>query len=347
MRFVRVAPGTPWLWGRRPFVALLAEAAARLGGRLELEETYGHVGRYRPPGGGGPRPIFGNALGLNAEAAAMLAADKDYTARLLGGAGIAAPEGRLLFSPGYIARMALKNAAVAEGLAGPEAAGEVAAALGTPLVVKPNAGSEGRGVEVVRTAEELAAAVEAGFATDDKLRLERFVPGEDLRVTVLDGAARLAYRRVPPFVVGDGKRSVAALARAELADLAARHRGAKLSLRDPRIARALAAQGVAMADVVARGARVRLLDSANLSAGGRMEDLSTDLPEAVAALAVRAAGLVGLRLAGVDLRGPDPARSAADLQVLEVNAAPGLDYYASAGPAERERALALLEDALR
>jgi glutathione synthase/RimK-type ligase-like ATP-grasp enzyme len=91
---------------------------------------------------------------------------------------------------------------------------------------------------------------------------------------------------------------------------------------------------------------VRLLDSANLSTGGQMEDLTGRLPEAAERLALRAAAALGLRLAGVDLIAPDIAIGIDGAHVLEVNSAPGLDYYAAHGPAQHDRARALVIDAL-
>jgi len=342
---VRVAPGAAWLAGRRAFLHLLAEAAEALGGWLEMEAVFGHVGRYFAPSGA-VRPIFGNALGLNPEAAAMLAADKDYTARLLAAEGIAAPQGMVLFSDAYRARMALKNRAVAEALPALAEAEGFAARLGFPVIVKPNTGSEGRGVHRPATPDDLRADLAALFETDDRVRLEACVPGQDTRVTVLDGAVRLAYRRLPPAVTGDGRSTLAALIARALERLAAEHRGPKLSPADPRIARALAAQGWAAGDVPPEGVQVRLLESANLSTGGRMEDLTGRLPPEAEALALRAVRALGLRLAGVDILSPDLAAGVEGAVVLEVNAAPGLDYYASHGAEQWERARALVTEAL-
>ena len=50
--------------------------------------------------------IFGKSLGLNPDAAAALAADKDYTARWLSAEDLPTPPGQLVFSAAYRARMA-------------------------------------------------------------------------------------------------------------------------------------------------------------------------------------------------------------------------------------------------
>ncbi|MEM0935880.1 MAG: hypothetical protein AAF865_16750 [Pseudomonadota bacterium] len=345
MRLVPVTPGAAWLAERRPFVHLLAEAAAALGGTLELDEAFGHLGRYRGPDGCA-RPLFGNALGLNPEAAAMLAADKDYTARLLAAEGIATPDGIILFSPRYHARMALKNEAVAAALPKPADAEAFAAQVGYPVILKPNSGSEGRGVMHIETEEELRRDLDTLFGSDDRVRLEAYAAGQDTRLTVLDGRVQLAYRRLPPAVTGDGRRTLRQLAEDALGALARTHRGAKLSPEDPRIARAFQRQGLTWNTVPKAGRVVELLESANLSVGGRMEDLTGALPPEVDALAQRAVEQLGLRLAGVDIRSLDVVAGVEGAVVLEVNAAPGLDYYASHGPEQWERARQLLIDAL-
>ena len=337
-----VNPGDPWLAGRRPFVRLLAEATARLGGVLELDGAYGHVGRFTPAGGGPARPIFGNALGLNADAAAALSADKSHTADRLAAAGLPVPAGLIVFSPAYAARMRLKNAAVAATLGGVDKVVHWAAQAGYPVIAKPNSGSEGRGVHLAGGPDDLRADLAELFTSDDRVRVEALVPGADVRVVVLDGAVRMAYRRAPPVVVGDGRTTVAALAQAALAEAAARARGPKLDLADPRIGRALAAQGLRLGDVPSDGAAVRLLSSANLSVGGGMDDLTETLPGDAADLALKAAAEIGLRLAGVDLRLGDGGAPV----VLEVNSAPGLDGYASHGPAHWARAVDLVVEAL-
>lgn len=339
-----VAPDAAWLAGRRAHVRLLVEAAAALGGRIELEERFGYLGRYHPPAGP-PRPLFGQALGVNADAAVLIAADKDYTARLLASEGIATPAGRVVFAPRYAARIRLQDTTVAAGLAGVEAALSFAEERGYPVIVKPNEGSLGRGVALCEGPETLRAELARGFEADDKLRVEAYLAGAEARVVVFDGRVRLAYARRPPGVTGDGQGSVAELARAAMAGWARTARGEKIALDDPRVARCLARQGLALDAVPERGRAVRLLDSANLSLGGALDDLTGRLPPETEALALRAAAALGLRLAGVDLIAPDLA-CASGVHVLEVNGTPGVDYYAEHAPEAWARARALIADAL-
>jgi D-alanine-D-alanine ligase-like ATP-grasp enzyme len=112
------------------------------------------------------------------------------------------------------------------------------------------------------------------------------------------------------------------------------------------VARTLAAQGLSPDAVPPAGQPVRVLANANLSTGGRLEDLTGRLPADAERLAVRAAGAVGLRLAGVDLLAPDLLARPEEAVILEVNGSPGLDYYAAESPAHWARARDLLAELL-
>ena len=59
------------------------------------------------------------------------------------------------------------------------------------------------------------------------------------------------------------------------------------------------------------------------------ESVLHEIGEALVADVARAAELVGVRLAGIDVITPDPRRSLADAGgvILEVNATPGLHYH--------------------
>lgn len=330
----------------RPFVRLLHEAAAQLGGQIALDGDYAHVGRYTGPDGR-VRTLFGNALGVNGDGAAALATDKTHASHVLRAAGLPVPEGVVVFSSHLRHEMGLRNARVAAAMPGPEAAQALAGRWGYPLIVKPNNGSQGHDVSLVTTPEELSADLARLLPREGRVRVETFVPGADTRVVVLDGQVRLAYERRPLSVTGDGQRPVAALIGAALADLARLHRGAKIAADDPRIDRSLAAQGVCRATIPAPGRVLRLIENANLSTGGRARDVTGHLPPASEALALRAAAALGLRLAGVDILAPDLTTGTEGAVVLEVNGSPGFDYYAGTGPAEWARARAVVMDALR
>jgi D-alanine-D-alanine ligase len=62
----------------------------------------------------------------------------------------------------------------------------IAERLGLPLMVKPAQGGSGLGAAVVREAPALPAAMVGCFAYDSTALVERFVPGTDVAVSVID-----------------------------------------------------------------------------------------------------------------------------------------------------------------
>jgi D-alanine-D-alanine ligase len=69
--------------------------------------------------------------------------------------------------------------------------------LGLPVVVKPNKQGSTVGLTVVRQRDRLEAAIDTAFRYDDEVMIERFVPGRELTVGILQGKA-LAVGEIRP-----------------------------------------------------------------------------------------------------------------------------------------------------
>jgi D-alanine-D-alanine ligase len=69
--------------------------------------------------------------------------------------------------------------------------------LGMPLIVKPNAQGSTVGLTLVRQADELDAAIALAQQFDAEVMLERYVPGRELTVGVLDGTALSVGEIIP------------------------------------------------------------------------------------------------------------------------------------------------------
>ncbi len=66
---------------------------------------------------------------------------------------------------------------------------DVTETIGWPAVVKPNKQGSTVGLTIVRKPADLAAAVELAGRFDNEVMVERFVPGRELTVGILDGKA--------------------------------------------------------------------------------------------------------------------------------------------------------------
>ena len=248
-----------------------------------------------------------------------IAADKVLAKRLLADAGIPVPEGLVAWSP--------------------QEAATAVAALGGPVVVKPRAGNHGTNVIVgVTTTDGAADAYAQAAGEGGAVIVEKFVPGTDYRVLVVDGRVVAAAELRPASVTGDGCSDIRELTRRVNAD-PRRGDGHSRELTKIRLdadaTAHLAAQGLDASSVPARGQAVALRRNANLSTGGTSRDV-TDLVHAdVADMCCRAAAVAGLDVCGIDVRLADisaPIATHARGAVLEVNACPGLRMHLS--PAE-------------
>jgi D-alanine-D-alanine ligase len=77
----------------------------------------------------------------------------------------------------------------ADWLMAPVLAHDVADTLGWPVVVKPNKQGSTVGLSIVREPSALAAALALADRFDNEVMVERFIPGRELTVGILDGEA--------------------------------------------------------------------------------------------------------------------------------------------------------------
>jgi cyanophycin synthetase len=244
--------------------------------------------------------------------AEAIAQDKDLTKKLLHAAGVPVPLGRPV-------------ANVIE-------AWEFAQKIGLPVVVKPQDGSQGRGVTVNITSFEQMEAAFHSAAERGVVMVEKFLAGADYRLLVVGHRLVAAARRDPPQVIGDGVHSVRELVEKVNADprRGDGHATSLTKIRFDDIAQQrLALQGLSPGSIPESGRRVLLRNNANLSTGGTATDVTDDVHPEVAARAVDAATMIGLHVCGVDVVCETVQKPLEEQQggVVEVNAAPGLRMH--------------------
>jgi len=244
-----------------------------------------------------------------------LARHKAVTNALLQRAGIPVPAHRLVVSA--------------------DAAVEVAAALGYPVVVKPASQDGGVGVSAglesereVRTAFGRARE----YATD--VLVEKHVLGNDYRVYVFRERAVWALERTPAGVTGDGTRTVEQLV--AIANQDPRRGDASWALMarielDEEALELLAGIGMTPDSAPEVDRFIRLRRAANVSSGGTPVGVVGKMHPDNARLCERATQVLRLDLAGIDLLMPDIARSWRQTggAICEVNARPQLSGVTS------------------
>ncbi len=239
--------------------------------------------------------------------------DKELTKQLLASIGVPVPKGRPANSA--------------------EDAWEAAQEIGVPVVVKPQDGNQGRGVAVnLSTREQVMAAYAAAKEEGDQILVEKFAPGCDFRLLIINNQLVAAARREPPQVTGDGRRTIAELVTEVNKDPRRGEDHATSLSKIPldEISQAvLKEQGLTVDSVPAAGQIVVLRRNANLSTGGSATDVTDIVHHDVAARAIDAVRMVGLDIAGVDVVATDisvPLEPQGAV-IVEVNAAPGLRMH--------------------
>ncbi len=263
--------------------------------------------------GAAQRRILAAQTDRTGAVAEAIAQDKQLTRSLLRAMGVPVPEGRPVTDA--------------------EDAWKAAQEIGAAVVVKPQFGSQGRGVATdLSTREQVIAAFNAARESTSWVMVERFAPGADYRLLVVGDRVVAAARREPAQVIGNGQSTIR-----QLIDEVNRdpRRGddhatvlSKLKLDSISLG-VLTEQGFTPDSVPPAGQTVLIRRNANLSTGGTAADVTDEVHPEVAARAIEAAKMVGLDVAGVDVVAVDisqPLESQGGI-VVEVNASPGLRMH--------------------
>ena len=231
---------------------------------------------------------------------------KHLASEVLGRAGLPVPEQRL-----------------AKDL---PAAIQAARSIGWPVVIKPSHTDFGTAVTTRIVDEETLAFSFAEAQKHGSVVVEKHIEGDNLRLLVYQGQCLSVVRQTPAQVTGDGRRSIAQLVeavnRTRSDHLSANWKKIKL---DDTALDVLRRQGLSVNDIPASGQIAFLRFHSNLSAGGTMENVTAATHPDIKRLAVSAASLIGIDLAGIDFVTPDHRQSYHDAggAIVEVNVNPG------------------------
>jgi cyanophycin synthetase len=245
--------------------------------------------------------------------AVEIASDKELTSRLLHDVGLPVPRNVLVYSV--------------------EDAIEAAEELGYPVVTKPLDVSHGRGVSLnLLNAEQ----VRWGFAQAAEHRtsvlVEQFLHGRDFRVVVINDQVVAAAERVPAHVIGDGEHTIAQLIDIVNSDPRRGFDHEKVLTRitvNQQATRLLEQAGYTLETVLPAGERFFLRSTANISTGGTAIDCTNEVHHETAEIARRAARVVGLDIAGIDIITTDITKPLFESRggIIEVNAGPGFRMH--------------------
>ncbi len=249
----------------------------------------------------------------NNATAATLASDKYFTNRILEDAGVATLGGEYFFlherrrshrAPGHEREDAF--AYLRE--------------LGGTAFAKPLLGSRGDFAKIIGV-EALLGYLDEVSQYYDSILIQPIATGSEYRFFLLDDELVYSARKYPPFVSGDGVRSIG--------DLLIAHNEA---LRRRGLSPVSATLDASLGIVLPKGERWEIPGRMNLSAGGTTV-LEAPPSDAALVLARKAARALGLRVAAVDMFtgiGGEPDA----MRVIEVNSNPSIRLLEESGRSE-------------
>jgi len=284
----------------------LLEAASKLD--IPVLELGGGVSQY----GQGKHSIWLNSTFTDKtpHIGTSLARDKHTSSKILFNAGLPVPPHALVQN--------IQQATVA------------AEKIGYPVVIKPVSLDGGLGVAAgLRNSDAVIKAFNDAKKYNSPIMLQKHIFGRDYRLTVFQGKLLWAVERVPGCVDGDGVNTIKVLVdklnsnpqRGE-----GEHAILKKILLDAEALSLLQECHKTVDSVPEKGERVILRRRANVNAGGMpiavMDIVHIDNQK----LAIRAAELLRLDLAGIDLLISDISKSWMDVgaSICEVNAQPSI-----------------------
>jgi D-alanine-D-alanine ligase-like ATP-grasp enzyme len=322
--------GTPYL------TELITKLAPKIGARVLIEPEWKIAGQIIYPNGI-VRSLRMYSLDLNHIASADIARDKDFAKYFMKEKGYPVAEGTTIFEDKW-AKTVKSNRTIPYAV-------KYARKIGFPVIVKPNSKSQGSGVSLVWNQKELTSALNEIFKGDKVAIVERYLPGHDYRVVVLDNDIISTYERIPLSVTGDGKNSILSLLQKKQKSFILSKRDTKINFDDSRIKLKLKKMGYSLESVLSKNSQVSLLDNANLSTGGDSVDVTNSIHPGFCKIAKELTRDMGLRIAGVDimvLEGDitkNPKKCS--YYIIEINAAPGLDHYVTTGKVQRKNVEAM------
>ena len=294
-----------------PYAKIIVDEARRRGIEITIDDA--EAGLFTLTQGGRRVRCRESLSDLTSAVSMTLCQDKSLTHRTLARAGLKLPAQQLAGS-------AEDNAAFLEQHGG--------------VVVKPLDGEQGQGVSVdLRSSQNVEEAIVRARQFDQRVLLESFHPGLDLRIVVIGYEVVAAAIRRPAEVVGDGSHSIRQLIETQSRRRQAATSGESRIPMDEETQRCLSEAGFDYDSVLPRGEHLAVRRTANLHTGGTLDDVTDQLHPELIDAAVRAARALDIPVVGLDLL--VPAADQPEYVFIEANERVGLANHHPQPTAER------------
>lgn len=201
--------------------------------------------------------------------------------------------------------------------------------VGYPVVLKPEAEEQGRGVFAnIINATELSECFEKASKDYNRLIIEKFIKGFSYRVHLHYGKVMAAWKMMPPFISGDGHSSISELI--DIENSKPERNSINSSLKpipkDYTTELNLKKLGLTFNSSLPLGNEIALAVTANESRGGSPQNFLPFLHPEIVDLCIQASQTLQLKVAAIDLISEDAAVSWREnnAAICEINSQPQL-----------------------
>ena len=294
-----------------PYAMIIINEARRRGIRVDVLDPSDNY--FRLSSGGTSIVCRESLTEMTSSIAMSRCSDKKTTIRLLKNAGLYVPDQKLVTKPTESHSFLEKHGC---------------------LVVKPAVGEQGAGITVdVKTKNEVETAINYAKQVSQAVLLEEMVPGQDLRIIVINYEVVAAAIRRPPMIVGDGEHTVLQLVKKQSRRRERATGGESKIPVDEELRRTVHNAGYMLDDVLPKGKELQVRKAANLHVGGTIHDVTNELHEDLIVAAKKAAQVLDIPVTGLDFIVPSPSEP--DYVIIEANERPGLANHEPQPTAER------------
>ena len=294
-----------------PYAKIIVDEARRRG--ISVEILNAEEGYFRLSFGGRSIDCRESLSELTSAVAMSRCDNKKVTAQLLTEAGLRVPE---------------------QIEAGSEETNKEFLQRYEAVVVKPERGEQGQGVQVnITDPEVLENAIDTAKRFCDTVLLEQYVQGDDLRVIVIDDEVVAAAVRRPPQITGDGRSTVRDLIEKQSRRRAAVTGGESRIPLDKETERCVNKAGYDMDDVLDYGKTIFVRSNSNLHTGGTIHDVTQHLNPKLREVAETAARTLDIPVTGLDFIVDSPRKD--EYVIIEANERPGLANHEPQPTAQR------------
>ena len=206
---------------------------------------------------------------------------------------------------------------------------------GKPVVIKPKSTNFGLGITILKhnyDETDFKAALQIAFEHDNTVLIEKFIPGREFRIFIINDEVVGILHRVPANVTGDGVLNIGQLIDRKNED-PLRGKGYRTPLEKIRKGREeemfLKQQGMDFNTVPKEREVVYLRENSNISTGGDSIDFTDDIDDSYKAIAVEAAKALNVKITGLDMMIQDIHAPATpdNYAIIEMNFNPAIHIH--------------------